>query len=230
MSVQPTPGLKVISTLLRDDPRDALVNNHGWTLSNLPQGVTVGTSSPRRTSLVLAKRPDIHIKLLRGNVNTRLKKLDNNEYDAIILAAAGLKRLNLSDRITEHLPIDSFIPCIGQGALGLECRDNDTSIQELLRPLNDRVTQQQLLAEQTVNRILKGDCHSPIGAHATFHPNTNTLTLSAFVSSLNGTNLIETRSTRPLEQAAQLGEEVADALIKQGAIAILSNPEESSDV
>ncbi len=136
MSVIPCPGLQLYAVCQREDPRDAFVANHFNNVTELPKGAIVGTSSPRRQSLIKAMRPDVNISVLRGNVGTRLAKLDAKQYDAIILAAAGLKRLELETKIKEYLSPKEFIPAIGQGALGIECREDDDHVKELIQSLN----------------------------------------------------------------------------------------------
>ena len=220
MSVHPITGLTTCAILPREDPRDALICEHPFTISSLPNNATIGTGSPRRSLLLSIKRPDLVIKLIRGNVNTRLSKLASKEYDAIILSGAGLYRINKAHLIKQHLPINDFIPAIGQGALGLECLSNNYELIELLQPLNDPISHQQITAEQTVNRILQGDCHSPIGAHAQYQQ--NRLTLTAIVGNLTTGQFIRHQAEGEANQPEKLGEQVGTALIQKGALQLLN--------
>jgi len=151
-------GLHLPVICQREDPRDAFVSNTFKSLEQLPQGATLGTSSLRRQSQIAALRPDLKIKDLRGNVNTRLQKLDDGEYDAIILAAAGLKRLDFEERITQFIDTDVCLPAIGQGAVGIECRTDDARINNLIAPLTDNKTLIRVLAERAMNQRLQGGC------------------------------------------------------------------------
>lgn len=165
MSVQPVAGLQLSAFLKRGDVRDVLVSRYS-SLSELPSKAVIGTSSPRRAALVQHFRDDCVVSFIRGNVDTRLAKVDRGEYDAIILAAAGLERLGLQHRITEYFDPLIFTPAIGQGAIGIECRENDDFIREKIAFLNDTDTEICVRAEQTVNQIFGGDCHTAIGAYA----------------------------------------------------------------
>ncbi|PHQ82306.1 MAG: hydroxymethylbilane synthase [Coxiella sp. (in: Bacteria)] len=217
MSVTPHPQLTLGAILKRGNPGDAFVSTNYQSLTDLPQGATVGTASPRRQSLLLAERPDLSIKLLRGNVNSRLTKLDQNEFDAIILASAGLERLGFAARITAEFPINTFTPAIGQGALGVECCVDDIEVQELLACLHDEPTADCMAVERHVNQVLGGSCFSPIGAYAIQRD--NTLKLSAFVGALDGTKIL--RATQTGSDAHAIGQHVADDLIQQGARALI---------
>lgn len=161
-------GLHLAVICEREDPRDAFVSNTYSSLDDLPEGARLGTSSLRRQSQISALRPDLKISDLRGNVNTRLKKLDDGEYDAIILAAAGLKRLEFEDRITQFIATDVCLPAIGQGAVGIECRSDDARVHNLITPLNDNKTQIRVLAERAMNQRLQGGCQVPIAGYAEF--------------------------------------------------------------
>ena len=220
MSVYDTPGLKLLAVCHRDDPRDALISEKYACLVELPTNAVVGTSSPRRIALLKQLRPDVQTKLCRGNVNTRLKKLADGEYDAIILAAAGLKRLGFEDKIREYLNPEQFIPAIAQGALGIEVADdmaNDT--KALLFQLNDANNACCVLVERTVNRILGGDCHSAIGAHATLSG--DQLHCRAFVAGTQSGELVSVELNGPAANPTKLGERVAQALLEQGAKKLL---------
>ena len=159
-------GFELAAVLEREDPRDAFVSNRFATLAELPQGACVGTSSLRRVSQVLARRPDLRIEPLRGNLDTRLRKLDDGQYDAIVLAAAGLKRLGLAQRIRSVFAVDEMIPAAGQGALGIEIRSDQPALRELLAQLSDRPTWWVAQAERAVSRSLGGSCSMPLAAHA----------------------------------------------------------------
>lgn len=220
MSVNDSPGLTLAAICEREDPRDAFVSNDYKTIEALPNNAIVGTASPRRSALLKALRPDINIKLLRGNVGTRLEKCACGEYDGTILAAAGLKRLALEKHITQFLSIDTFIPAIGQGAIGIECREGDNTLKALLQNINHITTAQSVTAERAVNRILGGDCYTPIAAHATV--NDKTLTLNAMVGSLDGTTIITSKTSGAASDATLLGEQVGKELLKKGAAALLN--------
>lgn len=215
MSVNDSPNLVLAAFCERADPRDAFVSNHYDNLNSLPHNAIVGTSSPRRASLVLSLRPDLRVTLLRGNVDTRLAKLDNQDYDAIILAAAGLHRLGLSSRIRAYFSDDVFTPAIGQGAIGIECREDDSELRDMLRFLNHETTAHCVRAERTVNKILGGNCHTAIGAHAKII--NDTLHLHAVVASEKGDIILRTQIQGNPSEAEKLGAIVADDLIKQGA-------------
>jgi hydroxymethylbilane synthase len=219
LSVTPREGLTMTAVSSREDPRDAFISNHFANWQALPAGAIVGTTSPRRQCQLLALRPDINIKSLRGNVGTRLNYLDKGEYDAIILAYAGLKRLELEKRARQILDPDAFLPAIGQGALGIECRAEDTSLQKLITSVDDFVTHQCIKAERTVNVYLGGDCYTPIGAYA--HAKNDVLYLQAMVGSLDGKTILKSQTQGSLEQAEQLGEQVAQHLLTQGAASLL---------
>lgn len=219
MSVYPHPQLVLGAVCERDDPRDAFVSNQYQTLEELPQQAIIGTASPRRACLIKSIRPDAKIKLLRGNVNTRLAKLDNGNYDAIILAAAGLQRLELSHRIQFCFDPTQFVPAIGQGALGIECRQNDDKILKLIRPLHHELTATCIEAEQAVNQTLGGDCHTPIGAYASI--NDNELILRGVVGSENGKTILQKTVRGKPAEAKQIGFALAEHLIAKGANALL---------
>jgi hydroxymethylbilane synthase len=162
-------GFELAAVLEREDPRDAFVSNRFATLAELPQGACVGTSSLRRVSQLLASRPDLRIEPLRGNLDTRLRKLDDGQYDAIVLAAAGLKRLGLAQRIRSVFAVDEMIPAAGQGALGIEIRSDQPALRELLAQLSDRPTWWVAQAERAVSRSLGGSCSMPLAAHAVWN-------------------------------------------------------------
>ncbi len=212
-------GLEVICP--REDPRDAFVSNTMSALSDLPKGAIVGTSSLRRQCQLKALRPDLDIRDLRGNVNTRLQKLDDGQYDAIILAAAGLIRLNMHNRITEYIEPEVMLPANGQGAVGIECRTDDNRIKTLLAPLECSTTRIRVLAERAMNRALQGGCQVPIGSFAIISANGKNLHLRGLVGAIDGSELIESDITGPVTQSEFLGEQLAQALLQRGADKIL---------
>ncbi|WP_372626815.1 hydroxymethylbilane synthase [Arsukibacterium sp.] len=212
-------GLVLQTICQREDPRDAFVSNQFQQLEQLPYGAVVGTSSLRRQCQLKALRPDLTVRDLRGNVNTRLAKLDNGEFAAIILAAAGLIRLGFADRIASYIEPEQSLPANGQGAVGIECRSSDTAIQQLLAPLEHQATRYCVLAERAMNRRLQGGCQVPIGAFATL--NGEQLHLRGLVGSLDGEQIIRGEITGEAAQAEQLGLAVAEQLLAQGAGVIL---------
>ena len=160
------PGLHIVAICEREDPRDALVSARYADLSAFPAGAIVGTCSLRRQCLLRFRYPDLSVMDLRGNVNTRLRRLDDGEFDGIILAAAGLKRLDMEDRIRQVIPADLMLPAVGQGALGIECREEDDHTNRLLMPLDHKLTRMRVTAERAVNERLDGGCHVPLAAYA----------------------------------------------------------------
>lgn len=213
-------GLHLAVICEREDPRDAFVSNNFKQLDELPQGSIVGTSSLRRQSQLLKYRPDLHIKFLRGNVNTRLKKLDDGEYDAIILAAAGLIRLQMKHRISSYLTTQQSLPAMGQGAVGIECRVDDELTNQLIAPLAHKESTIRLSAERALNKRLEGGCQVPIGGFAELDG--EQLSMRSFVGSPDGKNLVEGSISGPAENAEQLGIELADDLLSRGAKEILA--------
>lgn len=214
-------GLALHTILEREDPRDAFVSNQYASLEELPQNAVVGTSSLRRQCQIRAQRPDLVIKDLRGNVGTRLNKLDNGEYDAIILACAGLKRLDLSKRIAQALPHDVCLPAVGQGVVGIETRADDTAIHALLAPLEHSPTRICITAERALNTTLNGGCQVPIAGHATLDG--DTVTLKALVGSVDGSTRLYASASHPINEAHALGVAVAHQLLAQGADRILAD-------
>ena len=221
MSVHDHPELTLGAILKRANASDAFVSNHAQTLDELKHDAIVGTASPRRQALIKSLYPSFTIKLLRGNVNTRLGKLDQGDYDAIILAAAGLERLGLASRIKSCLPQNIFIPAIGQGALGIECRAQDAELLTLITPLHHELTAICVTAERIVNRQLGGSCFTPIGAHATI--NNDTLNLQAFVGSVDGQLLLRSHKQGPVSDAENTGLAVANDLMQQGALTLINH-------
>jgi hydroxymethylbilane synthase len=211
-------GFVIACVLPRADPRDAFLSHHHASFAALPQGARVGTSSQRRQSLLRARRPDLEIIPLRGNVDTRLRKLDDGEFDAIILAAAGLTRLGLAARITEYLDPAVSLPAVGQGIVGIECRD-DPEVLRWLAPLNDVATRQCLDAERAVAARLEGSCTSPIAAFA--RHDAGRLALEGFVGSPDGRQSFSDRVEGTPAEADVLGRALADRLLAAGAGALL---------
>lgn len=218
--VELPPGLELAVVLEREDPRDAFVSSRYATLDELPQGARVGTSSLRRQCQLRAVRPDLSLHDLRGNVNTRLDKLERGEFDAIILACAGLKRLGFTARIRQELGPDVILPAIGQGAIGIECRSDDGAIKALIAPLAHATTSVRLRAERAFNRRLNGGCQVPIAGYAELGH--GVIVLRGLVGSPDGSQLVQgVISGRP-EDAEELGQVLADDLLGRGAGAILA--------
>ncbi|WP_248804057.1 hydroxymethylbilane synthase [Pseudomonas sp. MWU13-2100] len=212
-------GLGLFCICEREDPRDAFVSNTFASLDALPAGSVVGTSSLRRQAQLLTRRPDLQIRFLRGNVNTRLAKLDAGEYDAIILAAAGLIRLGFADRITSAINVEDSLPAGGQGAVGIECRSADTQIHALLAPLHHADTAVRVTAERALNKHLNGGCQVPIACYAVLEG--EQIWLRGLVGDPKGGLLLSADARAPQSEAQALGVQVAQALLAQGADAIL---------
>ncbi|MFZ3024122.1 hydroxymethylbilane synthase [Pseudomonas sp.] len=213
-------GLGLFCICEREDPRDAFVSNTFASLDELPAGSVVGTSSLRRQAQLLALRPDLKIHFLRGNVNTRLAKLDAGEYDAIILAAAGLIRLGFGARIRASISVEASLPAGGQGAVGIECRSADADIHALLAPLHHRETALRVTAERALNKHLNGGCQVPIACYALLED--EQLWLRGLVGQPDGGLLLRAEGRAPAADAEALGVQVAEALLAQGANAILA--------
>ena len=220
-------GLTLGAYCQREQPTDAFVSNKFSALDDLPQGATLGTSSLRRQCQIQQYRPDLNIISLRGNVGTRLAKLDNGDYDAIILATSGLKRLGLTERICHEIDTDISLPAVGQGALAIECRADDTDVLNLLKPLNHEPSRLCVLAERAMNRHLQGGCQVPIAGFAVIED--DKLTLTGRVGSVDGNVLLKAQQTNALTDDAQENEHIANAmgitmaqaLLAQGADDIL---------
>jgi hydroxymethylbilane synthase len=207
----------------REDPRDAFVSNQFKKLEELPPGSVVGTSSLRRQCQIQARFPALKIESLRGNVQTRLRKLDEGQYAAIILAAAGLKRLGLGERITSLLPTEQSLPAVGQGAIGIECRAGRDDLVALLAPLNHAVTAACVTAERGMSRALAGSCQVPLGGFAEIAD--GVLRLRGFVSSVDGVRVVRSEVSGKPGDAEQIGKELAQCLIGMGADKILAELE-----
>lgn len=208
-------GLSLPVICEREDPLDAFISNTYHSFDELPQGAKVGTSSLRRKSQILKQRPDLNIIDLRGNVGTRLSKLDSGLYDAIILASAGLKRLGLAERIRHTLQPEISLPAVGQGALGLECRTTDQAVLDLILPLLHDETDVCVRAERAFNAYLEGGCQVPIAGYATL--NQGQLHIEGRVGSVDGLTLLKVELSGTPEQAEQLGVSLAQQLLEQGA-------------
>ena len=204
----------------REDPRDAFVSNQFKNLDELPPGSLVGTSSLRRQSQLLARYPHLEISALRGNVGTRLRKLDEGQYSAIILAAAGLKRLGLGNRITALIESGQSLPAVGQGALGIECRSDRQDLMALVQPLNHLETAYCVRAERAMSRALAGSCQVPLGGFAEISQ--GRLNLRGFVASPDGSRMVEATVQGDPEQDEALGLQLAEQLLAQGAGEILA--------
>jgi hydroxymethylbilane synthase len=205
--------------LEREDPRDAFVSNDHTSLAALPEGAKVGTSSLRRQCQLADRRPDLEIIPLRGNVNTRLRKLDEGDYDAIILASAGLLRLGFGERIRDFIDTGDSLPAIGQGAIGIECRDDDDRVNALLAPLHHPATARCVLAERAMNQRLEGGCQVPIGGHATLDD--GELFLRGLVGTVDGSEIVRAEIRGPEAEAESLGTTLAEELLDHGAAEIL---------
>lgn len=214
-------GLHLAVICEREDPRDAFVSNTYNKFEDLPQGARVGTSSLRRQAQLLLARPDLEIISLRGNVNTRLRKLDDGDYDAIVLAAAGLIRLEMGDRIREFLDTSLSLPAIGQGAVGIECRSNDDYINALIAPLNHAPTATRVRAERAMNNTLEGGCQVPIGGFAELDH--GVILLRGLVARPDGSEFVRGDISGRPEDAEELGRVLGEDLLARGADRILKD-------
>jgi len=218
--VQLLAGLQIATILKRDDPRDVLVSAKGYTVDSLPHKARVGTSSLRRQAQLLRMRPDLQIIPLRGNIDTRLNKLITENFDAIVLAAAGLQRLQFLEKYN-HVFLDEMLPAVGQGALGLECRTSDIATQEIIAVLHDIDTANCILAERSMNVMLEGGCEAPIGGFA-FIAN-DSLVLQGLVASIDGQTLIQEKMIGAKVEAEQLGKTLGSRLLSKGAKTLLAD-------
>ena len=214
-------GLQLPVILERENPHDAFISEKYKRISDLPQAAVVGTSSLRRKCQLMAWRGDLNIKDLRGNVGTRLNKLDDGEYDAIILAAAGVIRLGLEDRISEIIPVDIILPAIGQGAIGIQMRTGDNDVMEMLASLNHKTTQQRVETERVVSRRLFGGCQLPIAAYCEIGQ--ETVKISGMVGRIDGSEIIRDSVVGHLQERESLGLQLAETLLKNGADDILKD-------
>ena len=212
-------GLGLVVICEREDPRDAFVSNHYNSIEELPQGAVLGTCSLRRQAQVRERRPDLKIVDLRGNVNSRLQKLDDGQFDAIILAAAGLKRLGFDKRIRRAMPAEESLPAVGQGAVGIECRLDDAETIALLQTLSDTDTTTRVMAERAMNNRLEGGCQVPIAGYSELEG--DQIWLRGLVGEPDGTQIIRAQVRGPRADAEQLGTQLAETLLQQGAGDIL---------
>ena len=219
-------GFELAAILEREDPSDAFVSNQYDSFKQMPQGSKLGTSSLRRESQIKKNYPHIEVVPLRGNLDTRLAKLDRGEFDAMILATAGLTRLELASRIKMKILPEDMLPAAGQGALGIEILAKNKALAEQLSPLRDVLATYQVSAERQVSRRLGGSCEIPIAAHATWDNYQTTLLLKALVANMDGTHIIESSSSalvKDFQQAIDLGNLVADSLIEDGAKQLIAD-------
>jgi hydroxymethylbilane synthase len=214
-------GLGLAAVLPREDPRDVLISNRFSSIDELPDGARVGTSSLRRQCQLRARRSDLQILDLRGNVNTRLKKLDEGAYDGILLAAAGVRRMGWESRITELLPPEQFLPAIGQGAIGIEIRLDDERVAGLVAQLNDPQTATRIAAERALNERLQGGCQVPIAGYSEISH--GVIVLRALVGRPDGSELVQGVISGKPEDAEELGQVLADDLLSRGAREILAD-------
>ena len=213
-------GFELAVIMERESPRDAFVSNQYEKLDALPQGARLGTASLRRQCQAMARRPDLEVLTLRGNVNTRLRKLDDGEFDAIILASAGLMRLGFDERITRLMPPEESLPAVGQGALGLECRAGDSRILELIAPLHHQSTAVCVGAERAMNRRLEGGCQVPIAGYAILEG--EAVWLRGLVGDPDGSRVVRGEARGHRDRAEALGLELAEDLLERGAREILN--------
>ena len=216
-------GLTIGAVPRRADPRDCLISNGYGSIAELPQGAKVGTSSLRRSSQLKAMRPDLRLESIRGNIDSRIRKLETEGFDAIVLACAGLARMGWQDRMTAVIPVADSIPAVGQGALGIECRESDEGVRALLELYNDRDTELAVTAERSFLGTLNGGCQVPIGAYAVLTDTVNgtlEVELTGMVGAPDGSLLL--KESRRGGDPAALGREVAEALRARGADAILA--------
>lgn len=213
-----SPGLTLAAITKREDPRDCLISRNGDKLIELPEGATVGTSSLRRKAQLLAHRPDLHVEPVRGNLNTRLRKMREGRFDAIVLAAAGLHRMGWQHLITEYLDFDLMLPAVGQGALGLQCRADDEEVISRLKVLNDSETALTVTAERAFLHRLNGSCQVPIGAFATVEG--DKVALSGLVADPHKADMYQQSATGT--DPERLGQQLADQVAEMGADQVLA--------
>jgi hydroxymethylbilane synthase len=224
---QLTDGTELAAIPEREDSRDAFLSN-GPLLQDLPAGATIGTSSLRRQVQIRHRFPSLNLAMLRGNVDTRLRKLENREFDGIILALAGLKRLGHESRVTQILDDDVMISAVGQGALGIVCRQNDRTTKDRLATLDHSYTRAEVTAERALLRALGGSCQTPVGGRAQFSG--NRLQLKAFVASLDGTRTLQLQTEGPASDADALGYELGKRLLEAGGAQILAEIQSDGSV
>ncbi|KJS22540.1 MAG: hypothetical protein VR72_05740 [Clostridiaceae bacterium BRH_c20a] len=213
-------GLMLAAMTPRHDPRDVLISKNNYTFKELPQGAKVGTSSLRRKAQLLNVRPDLVILDLRGNINTRLEKMNSNTYDAIILAAAGVERLGWQDKIADKLDYEICLPAVGQGSIGIEIRSNDEEVYTIVQTANDKITELSIIAERALLKSLEGGCQIPIGAFGEI--TNNQLKLTAIVGSIDGKVVIRDSFSDECDNAEKIGVHLANLLKEKGANTILN--------
>lgn len=214
-----TPGLELGAVLSRENPRDVLISHKNYTLTTLPRYALVGTSSLRRIAQLKALRPDLRITALRGNVETRIRKMEEQDLDGIVLAYAGIKRLGFSGRISEIIGEDLILPAVGQGAIAVEIRADDNETRKVIQPINDHHTNSATQAERALLRELEGGCQVPVASLA--HVNNGTLFLEGLVASMDGRTVIKGSLSGSLDQAVEIGRNLARSLLARGADIIL---------
>lgn len=221
LPTEPVEGVILAAVPARESSADVLVSRDAATLERLPRGARVGTGSLRRQAQLRYIRPDLQVADVRGNVDTRLRKLDEGQFDAIVLAEAGLRRLGLADRVSQVLPLDVMLPAVGQGALGIECRADDAATREILSSLNDPATGAAVAAERALLEHLRGGCMAPVGALG--RAEGKELILSAVVLSADGLRRLTASEVGSPSEAESLGIRVADALLAQGAAELIAS-------
>ena len=219
VTVQLPEGLHIPVICEREEPRDAFVSNNYRSLAELPEGARVGTCSLRRKSQIAAKYPQLQLIDLRGNVNTRLARLDNGDFDAIILAAAGLLRLEFDERIAAYIEPEEILPAVGQGAVGIECRQGDTEVERIISALHHADSAERVIAERVANEKLGGGCHVPVAAHAILDG--EEIYFRALVASVDGTTVLQCEDRVARGQAREVGASAAQELLERGADGIL---------
>lgn len=214
------PGLAIVAVTEREDVRDVLVSRNGARFLDLPKGARIGTGSTRRAAQMLAARPDLQIVPIRGNVDTRIRKVQDGEVDAAVLAAAGILRLGRADVITEYLPVEISLPAVGQAAIGVEIRANDAAVAELVQAINHRATWEAVLAERAFLRALGGGCQAPIAALA--QRDGELLTVDGMVAMPDGSRLVRAQVTGHADDPDSLGRSLAEHLLANGGAAIIA--------
>lgn len=213
-------GLSIAAIMQREDPRDVLISNRYSSLAELPAGAVIGTSSLRRQCQLNAAHLGLALNDIRGNVGSRLQKLDDGAYDALVLAAAGIKRLGQEDRISQYLDVQDMLPAIGQGALGIETRSDDPRVLQLVRPLNHGPTRTCVVAERALSRRLYGGCHLPVAAYA--ETSGGELSMTALVGYPDGSRVVKNRISGAADQGEKLGTELGERLLQEGGQEILA--------
>lgn len=222
-------GLIIGTMCEREDPGDVVVSHKGYKLADLPQGAKVGTSSLRRRAQLLQYRPDLTLHDIRGNLNTRLAKMESQDFDAIILAAAGVKRMGWTSKITDYINYDICLPAVGQGSIGIECREDDEEVLKVIRVLNDPAAFDAIMGERAFLRKLEGGCQIPIGSLGDIYPDEDQMELHGLVASLDGKTVLRSSILGKRREADKLGAELADKLIRMGAEKILAEVRKAVD-